>query len=709
MNSEQRVPAPSLTATGPLGQRGTILVVDDDRALRLVARKALESEGFAVSEAASGDAALQRLDREAVQAVLLDACMPGLSGFDTCARIRGIRGCESLPVIMATGLDDESSVERAFSVGASDYITKPINWPVLKRRMRTVVERQASEVAARLVQEDAAPLASDPSFSLDSEGVIRGVQHGQQLPARLAERLRIGACLFDGLPEHTRVGALDAWRDHQQARAQASFVIAEHGEQGAFVAEAHLIWSAGKSFCLIKDFTESYLAEQRLFKLANHDHVTGLANGRLFNKRVAQALERDRTQGQQTALCRFVLDNFRALHNQFDLHGIDTIARELSARLQAVFSSAEESAAGYQEVLVGRLSDQEFAVLLCGVGEPGFLEGTARLAVRRLAEPVEVDGYRVGVRASVGLACTPDAGRDAEGLMDSARFACAEGEFSAKGGVAVFSSELRDRVAHRNRIEQLLRRDLERGVLHMNYQPKFAVRDLSLVGIEALIRWNNDEFGMISPGEFIPLAERTGLMVPLSEFVIDSVLDQSAAWLAQGAVNVPIAINLPGSLLTRKGVVELLQKAVRQRGLTPQRLEIEVTEDVMIDRSSRVVEHLHQLQEMGVRIAIDDFGTGYSSLSYLRDLPVDILKIDMSFVRRIHEDPTALAIARAIVSVGHDLGLQVVAEGVETEPQFAKLREIGCDVIQGYYTGRPVAADSFCQSLDQVEKLCALG
>ncbi len=689
-----------------------ILVVDDDRALRFLARKAFESEGFTVSEAGSGDEALATLAVMSIDCVLLDACMPGLSGFETAERIRTNTRLINVPIVMATGLDDEASIERAFIVGANDYVTKPINWQVLKKRMHSLIKQadvQARSGTANAEIDFILERGANTALILDGEGVIQSIDRYKPLPSSLDELLSLDACLFDCLPAESRPGALDAWRMGRRAESKGTFVMARPQGDRTFAAEVSFFKrESGDTLCLIRDFTDSYIAEQKIYTLANFDKVTGQVTSTLFVEQTAAALERDLVQKCETCICRIAVENYSALYDQLDRQGMQTVAKSIVQRIDMAFAEGCDWGLEnqLQHPLIGRLSDHEFVVLLSAVKDPQLIESKVQTLAQGLLEPFTVNGYKVAVRTKVGFSGSAEGGHDAQTLIESARFACLEEPGNERGGlVRSFSPKVRERVAHRTQIEQLLRRDLERDRLHMHYQPKVSAQDLKLVGMEALIRWDNQEHGAISPAQFIPLAERVGLIEPLSEFVIDAVLNQSAEWINAGEVAVPVAINLPGSLLTRHGIVDALLQAISKRGLMPAQLEIEVTEGVMVERGSLAIAHLRQMREMGIRIAIDDFGTGYSSLSYLRDLPVDTLKIDRSFVSNLHQDNTALAIARAIVSVGHDIGLQVVAEGVENALQLARLREIGCDVIQGYYTGRPVSAEGFFDALNSTDVL----
>jgi len=586
-----------------------ILVVDDDRLLRTVARLALEKEAMCVIEAESGEAALSELATQRVDLVLLDACMPGADGFSICREIRKRPDHSHLPIIMVTGLDGDFSVDAAFKAGVSDYLNKPINWSVLKKRIPPMVS------AARQ----------------------------QTSPATLADlSLEVPTPLADAV--------------------------------------------------MLLDPQGQVLGEQPLFETSYQDSATGLIKGRLFRDRAAKVLAQDHGQQRHTVLCRVVVNNVRHLLETLDDPGIQLISQQLVARLRAAIRLGGVGDGKPSITQLGGVSDQEFTVLLPEVEQLDDAVAWIRQAEMVLDEPFQVDAIQVKVSCTLCISSSTETRFDGTALNKAARLSLAARTRRGESGVVTFSPALNDEIVQHARMEALLRLDLERGRLHMNYQPKVAASDLRLLGVEALLRWNSTELGMVSPAQFIPLAEEAGLMSTLSHFVIDQVLDQLKGWRELAPPALPVAINLPGSVLTHAGVVDFLQESLQQYGLSPGQLEVEVTEDMMSDRDSQAIYHLEQLRALGVRVAIHDFGMGSSSLSYLRDLPVDVLKIDRHFVRHLRGDPTDSALVRALITMAHELGLEVVAEGVETARQLATLRELGCDVIQGFFTGKPMEA-----------------
>ena len=325
--------------------------------------------------------------------------------------------------------------------------------------------------------------------------------------------------------------------------------------------------------------------------------------------------------------------------------------------------------------------------------------GQALLQVwlNRFDQPIEIDQrfHRVNLRAGVTVI---GATKSPQLAFEQAGHAC---HFGQTGKANVYHPSIGEKIQRAAEIEDLLYRDLTCHRLHLNYQPKLTSNDLTLIGTEALIRWHSEELGVVSPGEFIPVAEQAGFMDELSEWVVIQVVQQLNFWTQQKQTLVPVAINVPGPLLSHQNFVEHLLKLLDETQLLGGLIEIEVTESAMIDPSGAAIGNLKHLRDQGIKVAIDDFGTGYSSFSYLKELPVDTLKIDRSFVQKIHEDSTSLAIARAIVAVGHELGLTVVAEGVENHHQLSCLQRLNCDFVQGFLTGRPMVAQDMGAILAQ--------
>ncbi len=667
-----------------------LLVVDDDHLQRMTAREVLTHAGHRVSEQDSGELALEWLETSGCDAVLLDACMPGLNGFDTCRRIREELCLSGLPVIIATGLEDEGSIEKAFASGASDYIIKPINWKLLHHRLHALVE---TERVGRRVNDIHATSQSllegspDTLLRLDSEAVITECRGSEGLPRAIAPYFRDGYRLFDTLPEAAVDAARNAWNRLYQNHTRQSFLISERSSDASYFIKAWLLpGRSGQVLCILRDYTELHLAEQRILDLSCFDPITGLANTEKVTATLEAKIRQPSAAKHKSGVIRCVIENYRTLSRRLSLDGMQQLAIQLAQRLLR----PQQDSCGCQ-ITVGRLSDNEYVLLVFGLKDMIELHQLAVQLHTRLSSVYPVNDCNLLLTFSIGLATTDEVGKNAGRLLDAAAYACNDESTGVE--IRCYSDQIRRDVMKHNAMERLLLRDIEAGRLSIQYQPKYSLDGLALMGMEALVRWQSDELGSVSPEQFIPLAEKSGLMQPLTDLVIAAVLDQAQQWQQQGFACVPISINVPGPQLAHQSFVKQLNGAIVKRHLSTGWVELEVTESILITSDSSAIANLREFQKLGIRIAIDDFGTGYSSFSYLKELPVEVLKIDMSFIHTIHTDDAAAAIVRAIITVGHDLGLIVVAEGVEHRQQLERLRELGCDAVQGYYTGRPQPAE----------------
>ncbi len=419
------------------------------------------------------------------------------------------------------------------------------------------------------------------------------------------------------------------------------------------------------------DMTERKRAEARLAFMAQHDGLTGLPNRNLLRQRVDELLAHGRRSGDKFALLFVDLDNFKIINDTLG-HGIgDQLLKSVNKRLRS--SLRDEDA-------IARLGADEFAIVQTGCGRP---EDVALLA-KRLLEAVNVPhligDHSIMIGASIGIAMAPGDGDNAERLMKSADMALSRAKQETRGTFSFFEAEMDARAQARRRIETDLRAAIEDGVLCPHYQPLIDLKSGRITGFEALVRWPDPERGMIPPSEFIPVAEETGLIGALGGLMLRRACSDAAQW----ADEVRVAVNLSPLQFRAGNLLATVMDALKQSGLAPARLELEITETLLLDKSDQVLATLHALRALGVRISMDDFGTGYSSLSYLRSFPFDKIKIDQSFVRDLGSNRDAQAIVRSIISLGIGLGVTITAEGVETEAEFSCLRAEGCHEGQGY-------------------------
>ncbi|WP_441238879.1 EAL domain-containing protein [Bradyrhizobium sp. 930_D9_N1_4] len=421
----------------------------------------------------------------------------------------------------------------------------------------------------------------------------------------------------------------------------------------------------------LMDITERKRAEARLAFMAQHDGLTGLPNRNLLRQQVDEMLLHMRRSSDKVALLMLGLDNFKAVNDTLG-HAIgDKLLRGVAKRLRSTLR---------EDDALARLNSDEFAIVQSGLMRPEDAVLLAKRLLEAIADPYLLDGHSVVIGASIGIAMAPGDGDDSEKLLKNADMALSRAKLDARGTFAFFEAALDAKAQSRRKIEVELRDAIQNDVLRPYYQPLIDLQSGRITGFEALVRWPHAERGMVSPAEFIPVAEETGLINPLGGLMLRRACLDAATW----PDDVRVAVNLSPLQFRSGNLLSVVTDALKHSGLPPRRLELEITETLLLEKSAQVLATLHALRALGVRISMDDFGTGYSSLSYLRSFPFDKIKIDQSFVRDLGANREAQAIIRSIVSLGKGLGVTITAEGVETEAELSCLRAEGCDEGQGF-------------------------
>ncbi|AIZ35000.1 GGDEF domain-containing protein [Pseudomonas parafulva] len=443
------------------------------------------------------------------------------------------------------------------------------------------------------------------------------------------------------------------------------------------------------AFCT--DLSTRRQSEERLRHLAHYDELTGLANRMLFRLRLDQARQRVRLNGRTLALLHVDLDRFKLLNESLGQALADQLLRQMARRLANAVPEADT---------VARISGDEFVVLFDGYSHLSSLVRVTTRLLDKLRVPQQLGDHEVVVSASVGISLLTDPSCDLETLLNQADMAKQHAKHLGGDCFQFYTESLRASTLERLQLENHLRKALVENQLRVFYQPKMCLRSGRLNAAEALVRWQHPQWGMVPPSEFIGLAEETGLIAPMGEFVLRQACWQACEWLRQGR-DIRVSVNLSVYQLRQGKVVSLVRQVLEETGLAPHLLELELTESQLLDNVEHIIATFEQLHALGVKLAIDDFGTGYSSLSYLKRFPVDYVKIDQAFIRGLHEGNQDAAIIRAIIGMAKSLGLEVVAEGVETPEQLSFLREQGCDEVQGYLISRPLEAEAFEKLLQQ--------
>jgi diguanylate cyclase (GGDEF)-like protein/PAS domain S-box-containing protein len=441
---------------------------------------------------------------------------------------------------------------------------------------------------------------------------------------------------------------------------------------------------------MFSDITRRKRDEQKIWRQANFDALTGLPNRTLFADRLAQALQAAHHENWQVALMFIDLDRFKWVNDTLGHNAGDHLLQEVAQRLKSCVN---------EMATVARLGGDEFTVVLPDIGSPQEAEQVAEYILHRLAEPILLNGHETFVSGSVGITLYPRDADSIENLMRNADSAMYRAKQAGRNTYRYFTQEMNAAAIRRLRLEHDLRRALDRGEFEVYYQPIVHGSDAALLGAEALLRWHHPEFGMVPPDEFIPLAEEIGAIAQIGRWVLLQAIRECAGWRAGGR-ELMVAVNVSAEQCRAGGCWDSVHEALQQAALPPGALKLEITERLMMEHTDEVVAMLNRLRAAGVHLAVDDFGTGYSSLSYLKRFPVDMLKIDREFIEDLPDNPDNVALVEAIIAMAHSLDLRVVAEGVETQAQERFLRQLNCDMMQGYYYARPMPADAFAAYLE---------
>ena len=467
------------------------------------------------------------------------------------------------------------------------------------------------------------------------------------------------------------------WRSNVALLAEPSDSIIEMRNGRTFLIRhrpmADLGWVATH-----EDITEKRQTELRIEHMAHHDSLTGLANRVRLNERLEQALTQS-ARGRKVALHHLDLDRFKAVNDTFGHHAGDTLLKIVTSRLCELVRASDT---------IARMGGDEFVIVQSPISEPSEAKLLAERVIAAISEPFEIDGHQFAVGTSVGIAVSPDDGKDSDTLLRNADLALYRAKEDGRGTFRFFEPGMDEHMQARRAMEQDMREALPAGQFELHYQPVVNLQTSAISGFEALIRWNHPQRGLIPPAAFIPLAEESGFIVPLGEWVIR----QASLTAAQWPEHLHVAVNISASQFHSAGLMQVILGALASSGLQPTRLEIEITETVLLRGKEATLAILHQLRALGIRIAMDDFGTGYSSLTYLQSFPFDKIKIDRSFVKDVTENAGSLNIVRAVASLANGMGMTATAEGVETNEQLERITAEGCAEMQGYLFSRPLPA-----------------
>jgi predicted signal transduction protein with EAL and GGDEF domain/DNA-binding response OmpR family regulator len=696
-------------------KRPSILVVDDDFSMRMLVRESLEGAGFDVEEAVDGRAGIAAFERLRPDLVLLDVMMPEMDGFAACATLRKSPLGEHTPILMMTGLDDEESINRAYDVGASDFIAKPINYASLAHRVRYMLRARETLEALRASQRrlaDAQRIARLGHWELDAE--TDALKLSNELRAMLGLNSATSNPSFEQLLESIHPGDKKTFvatiKNAIAGRAPFSLehrilgpdnsvrVLHQEGEVkvGEFDGRVRLLATA-------QDVTERKKAERKIFRLAYYDDLTRLPNRTFFKEHLRRLLAQAKRHCRRLAVVSLDLDHFKRINDTLGHGAGDSLLQEVATRLQSSVrqgdfltrktEDGEDSVSAVQRNdALARLDGDEFSLALSDIRGAEGATAVARRVIQSFGEPFQLNQEHVFITASLGITVYPDDGEDSDVLIKNAEAAMHHAKEHGRDNYQVYRGSINAEAAERLSLENGLRHALEGGEFRLVFQPKVETLTGRTLGAEALLRWKHPTLGDVSPAKFIPVAEESGLILPIGEWVLRAACTQAKSWLGTDVGPLRVAVNVSARQFMDGRLTHTITRILEEVGLPPKYLELELTEGVLMDDTEISARVLAEVKGLGLHIALDDFGTGYSSLSYLKRFPIDTLKIDRSFVRDITTDPDSADIAAAVIALTKSLRLNVVAEGVETQAELDFMRAHGCQEIQGYYFSPPLPA-----------------
>ncbi|SDH60928.1 putative bifunctional diguanylate cyclase/phosphodiesterase [Propionivibrio dicarboxylicus] len=671
--------------------RHTLLIVDDEEYIVRALVRLLRHDPYRILTASSGEQALDVLAANDVHVILSDQRMPGMSGSEFLARAREV--CPESVRVVLSGYSDFASISDAVNHGnIYKFIAKPWNDELLRATLAEACERyDLSRNSTQLtkIYENSA----EAIFIADADGNIQSVNPAFTrvtgfAPEQVArqscsdlfawnEDSPVGGMLWAHLQHEDKwSGELDGWRHDGTRYPLRLNVSAVHDRQG------HLQQYVG----MFIDLSSQKAADERMRHATFHDALTGLPNRTMFMEYIGTALLQANRRELMCGIVMFDLDRFKNINDSFGHDFGDRLLVAMSSRVMTCLR---------REDLLARLGGDEFALLLPMVSGVDDIRRVAEKILAACESPVRVDATEVFVTPSLGISCFPRDGDMPETLLRNAEAAMYDAKQGGRNTYRVYQAEMNAETGRRLSLEQDLRRAVEREEFLLHYQPKVSLHDGRIIGAEALLRWQHPVRGLVPPGVFIPLAETSGLINVVGEWVLDEVCRQIAEWRGKAISPPCIALNLSASQFQRQNTVDLLTRVLAARGVSGSEIELELTEGALVSDDGDTVETLMMFKRMGLSLAIDDFGTGYSSLSYLSRFPIDTLKIDASFVRDLTSCSASTELVRSIIEMAHRLKLSVVAEGVETAEQLAILRQYDCDCAQGFYFARAVPADDF--------------
>lgn len=684
-----------------------ILVIDDDKVTRLTLTKILQKSGYDVIQAENGQQGFSRFCEEKPALILMDVMMPIMDGYAATQAIRSYESGQATPIIILTALEDMESIEHAFNAGATDFITKPINWTLLGQRLKYALKAAKTEEELRASQVHlnyALRLAKLGYWEWDvTKDHINGSASAFEL---------MGVPSQPDMPIETFISMV-APKDMpllQQAisnaqrgenHIQVSFRVTHPNQSllhidclgdATYDSDGNLIKITGSA----QDISRLHKAESIIDYQANHDSLTDLANRVYFNKYLQTLIETKAISQNKGISATIILDidRFKIINDNLGQNNGDLLLKTLANRLKKVTR---------EDDFVARLGSDEFAIVMKNAQNLAELNLSLNRIFNDLSRPYLLGDQELFITFSFGVAIVHQDGDTANHLLANANVARAQAKALGGNQFSLYQKDMNLQAKSQLLLENDLYKALERNEIEVYFQPQLHAKTLKVYGAEALVRWNHAKLGLISPVKFIPIAESTGLIIEIGQYIIHKAVEEAEKWHRMGYDDLHIGINLSGRQFTNDNLMDVIQNVLSNTKLPAKFLDFEITESLAMSNADHNITVLKGLKALGVSLSIDDFGTGYSSLAYLHSFPVDTIKIDRSFIMNL-DNSQGQAIVNTILAMANSLNLAVVAEGIEEEFHVKYLQERNCDIFQGFLFGKPMTATDFTHYLAENAK-----
>jgi diguanylate cyclase (GGDEF)-like protein len=679
-------------------EKPLVMVAFDDEASRKAIWSTLEQSGMRMVPAPDSRAAIDLVAKMRPNIVLIESGGAGGDGLRACKSIRDSNSGREIPILMVVEREDADAAKRAYDAGATEIIEKPVAMSTLPYRIHNAL------TTARSLNDLTGLVRAIPDliFIVNEEGEVQqglsgpDATHTLQIKAlATANQINFYPCENDDTAIACIRRALETGKTQVYEHVLDGLDI--HLETRFVPRDEHTV------LAIVRDITERKSAEAEIYNLAYYDELTELPNRELFGQSLERTIQRAKKNGQKFAVLFVDLDRFKRINDTLG-HSIgDQLLKDVASRLGHCIRSTDSIAhiqhGDSETIRLARLGGDEFVIKLYGIDSEEMVGAIAKRIIGALTPPFSCGGHQFVVTPSIGIALYPQDGTTGEQLLMNADSAMYSAKNLGRNNYKFYSETMRTKSLHRLDLENLVRTAIDKDQFTLHFQPKVDAQSCRLVGAEALLRWKHPTRGEIPPVDFIPIAEETGLIVPIGKWVLREACREVHKWTSSAVGAVPVSVNISSHQFRDGKLGRDVIDAIQSAGIKANLLELEITESVLLQDVEKTLVELKALKKSGVSLSIDDFGTGYSSLSYLKRFPIDTIKIDRSFVKDLHNDADDAAICAAILAMSTQLGLRVVAEGVETREQLEFLRRHGCHHIQGYLFGRPKSSAEFFEFL----------